>query len=240
MGKFRIGELVRFREAEINVSVIPSLSVKLKTENLYGKITGSIDCGPEETKYYVDVKMPVKDWVINVKVKESQIMTTSEYTSKVIDDMMKKAEEFRKKILRTTNPYGCFMSPTRFKSITAAKELEFTIGNRSRGKSIYSFIFSDFAFPMAKENIEEYERRFNEYARNILKGVDPAVPGGDKNGMGVVDGKMSKSRCIKLLESYRAERDKVKKGRKFERCLRDSVVDEALERAIELLKGGAE
>lgn len=50
--------------------------------------------------------------------------------------------------------------------------------------------------------------------------------------------KMPKSRCIKLLESYRAEREKVKKGRRFERCLRDSVVDEALERAIELLKGG--
>jgi hypothetical protein len=73
-----------------------------------------------------------------------------------------------------------------------------------------------------------------------MKGVDPAVPGGDKNCVSVVDGKMSKSRCIKLLESYRAEREKVKKGRKFERCLRDSVVDEALERAIELLKGGTE
>ena len=71
MGKYRIGELVRFREAEINVSAIPSLSVKLKTEYLSGKVTGSIDCGPEETKYYVDVKMPVKDLVINVVVKES-------------------------------------------------------------------------------------------------------------------------------------------------------------------------
>lgn len=50
--------------------------------------------------------------------------------------------------------------------------------------------------------------------------------------------KMPKSRCIKLLESYRAEREKVKKGRRFERCLRDSIVDEALECAIELLKGG--
>lgn len=70
---------------------------------------------------------------------------------------------------------------------------------------------------------------------DIMKGVDSAVPGGDKNGVSFVDGKMSKSRCVKLLESYRAEREKVKKGRKFERCLCDSVVDEALERAIELL-----
>lgn len=52
------------------------------------------------------------------------------------------------------------------------------------------------------------------------------------------ESKMTKERCIKLLESYRAEREKVAKGRKFERCLRSCVVDEALERAIELLKAG--
>ena len=51
------------------------------------------------------------------------------------------------------------------------------------------------------------------------------------------ESKMTKERCVKLLEAYRAEREKVAKGRKFERCLRDSVVNEALERAIELLKG---
>lgn len=51
------------------------------------------------------------------------------------------------------------------------------------------------------------------------------------------ESKMTKDRCIKLLESYRAEREKVAKGRKFERCLRDDVVNEALEKAIELLKG---
>lgn len=52
--------------------------------------------------------------------------------------------------------------------------------------------------------------------------------------------KMPKQRCIKLLEAYRAEREKVAKGRRFERCLRDSVVNEAIERAIELLKEGGE
>ena len=51
------------------------------------------------------------------------------------------------------------------------------------------------------------------------------------------ESKMTKDRCIKLLEAYRAEREKVANGRKFERCLRESVVNEALERAIELLKG---
>lgn len=52
------------------------------------------------------------------------------------------------------------------------------------------------------------------------------------------ESKMTKERCIKLLEAYRAEREKIAKGRKFERCLRACVVDEALEKAIELLKGG--
>ncbi len=52
------------------------------------------------------------------------------------------------------------------------------------------------------------------------------------------ESKMTKERCIKLLESYRAEREKVAKGRKFERCLRADVVNEALEKAIELLKNG--
>ena len=51
---------------------------------------------------------------------------------------------------------------------------------------------------------------------------------------------MPKERCIKLLEAYRAEREKVAKGRRFERCLRDGVVNEAIERAIELLKEGGE
>lgn len=52
------------------------------------------------------------------------------------------------------------------------------------------------------------------------------------------ESKMTKQRCIKLLEAYRAEREKEAKGRKFERCLRGSVINEALERAIEILKGG--
>lgn len=235
MSKFGIGESVHFRDSEISVSVIPCMSVTIKTDNLSGKVTGVVDCGKEETEYYVDVNMPAKGVVLKVKVKESALLSCSEYVHKVIDDLMKKTKEIRTKILRTDNPnpYGWlngFMSSTPLKGIT-----------EETAKPMHSFFFSDSIFPMAKENIEEYERRFNEYARNIIKGVvDPAVPGGDKNGVSVVDGKMSKSRCVKLLESYRAERDKVKKGRKFERCLRDSVVDEALERAIELLKGGAE
>lgn len=210
MAKYGIGESVYFRDSETRVSAIPCMSVMMKTDNLSGRVTGVVDCGKEETEYLVDVNMSAKGVVLKVKVKESALLSRSEYVQKVIDDLMKKTRKHLDGFF-TVNPLP-----------------------------IHSFGFSDFVFPMAKENIEEYERRFNEYARNIMKGVDPAVPGGDKNGVSVVDGNMSKSRCVKLLESYRAEREKVKKGRKFERCLRDSVVDEALERAIELLKGGAE
>ena len=49
---------------------------------------------------------------------------------------------------------------------------------------------------------------------------------------------MSKEKCISLLERYRAERDKIEKGRRFELRLRNSVVNEAIERAIALLKSG--
>lgn len=244
MSKYGTGELVYFRDSEISVSVIPCMSVTIKTDNLSGKVTGVVDCGKKETEYHVDVNMPAKGVVLKVKVKESALLSRSEYVHQVIDDLMKKAKGIRTKILRTDNPdpYGWlkgFLNPTPLNGITeeTAKELtDRVIAIRSSVKPTHSFMFSDFAFPMAKDKIEEYEKKFNEYARNIMKGVDAAVPGGDKNGVNIVENKMSKDRCVKLLQSYRAEREKVKAGRRFERCLRDGVVDEALERAIELLQ----
>lgn len=222
MAKFGTGELVYFRDSEISVSVIPCMSVTIKTDNLSGKVTGVVDCGKEETKYLVDVNIPTNGAVLKVMVKESALLSRPEYIHKVIDDMRKMDEdEISTKILDDSGPL-------------CQETFDATI-NLKRWKPVHTFLFSDFAFPMTKDIIEENEKKFNEYARNIMNGVDPAVPGGDKNGVSVVDGKMSKSRCVKLLESYRAEREKVKNGRKFERCLRDSIVDEALERAIELL-----
>lgn len=70
--------------------------------------------------------------------------------------------------------------------------------------------------------------RVRDFMRAAPLHIDTLVP----------ESKMTKERCIKLLESYRAEREKVAKGRKFERCLRADVVNEALEKAIELLKNG--
>ena len=239
MAKYGIGELVRFKASELLVSAGRG-SVKIGTDGLVGRITGSVETTGEETKYYVEVKLPdgtfvgVSDVKLKLTVLEGQIQSLKEYLDSEFD-------EFIKHIIPSFNPDSnswirSFLDdgdPCVKKSFDATIDLK-------RWKPIHFFPFSDFAFPTTKDIIEEYEKKFNEYARNIMKGVDPAVPGGDKNGVSVVDGKMSKSRCIKLLKSYRAERDKVKKGRKFERCLRDSVVDEALERAIELLKGGVE
>ena len=307
MPKYGIGELVRFKAS---VLLVPAGrgSVKIGTGDLVGRITGSVETTGEETKYYVEVKLPdgtfagVSDVVLKLTALESQIQSEKEHLDAKFD-------EFVKRVIPSFSPdpyswirsfLGCGCGPREKKSIDVAAEFadvlkkwentrphryyigidlakrplgpnekdmtrshfdfnpsEETLdslrefartcnvhhadgGKEETAKPIYTFPFSNFAFPMTKDIIEEYEKKFNENARNIMKGVDSAVPGGDKNGVSVVDGKMSKSRCVKLLESYRAERDKVKKGRKFERCLRDSVVDEALERAIELLKGGAE
>ena len=165
------------------------------------------------------MNMPTKGVVINVKVKESALLSRSEYVQKVIDDLTKKAGGIRVKILRTDNPdpYGWlkgFLNPTPLKGITeeTAKELSDQMASIRKAVNHSRYVLS----------ID-----LGHYYSKIPEKKDE-------------DKKMSKSRCVKLLESYRAEREKVKKGRQFERCLRDSVVDEALERAIELLKGGAE
>lgn len=207
MAKFGIGESVYFRDSEISVSVIPCMSVTIKTDNLSGKVTGVVNCVKEETEYHVGVNMPAKGVVLNVKVKESALLSCSEYVQKVIDDLMNKAKGIRTKILRTDNPdpYGWlngFLNPT------TAKELSERMASICKAVNHSRYVLG----------ID-----LGHYFSKIPEKKDE-------------DKKMSKSRCVKLLESYRAERDKVKKGRKFERCLRDSVVDEALERAIELLK----
>jgi len=282
MTKYGIGESVRFKASELLVSAGRG-SVKIDTDGLVGRITGSVETTGEETKYYVEVKLPdgtfvgVSGVTLKLTVLESQIQSEKEYSDSKFDELIKRTissfgpyswvrdffggsvcaeKESVDRYVDVSNRFADLIKrweerPRRYDVsidfgsrpdviIRSSKEVFDNIRKadrfRSSVKPIYSFFFSDFTFPMAKDIIEEYEKKFNENARNIMKGVDSAVPGGDKNGVSVVDGKMSKSRCVKLLESYRAEREKVKKGRKFERCLRDSVVDEALERAIELLK----
>jgi len=227
MAKFCIGESVRFKASELLVSP-GGYSFKIGTDGLVGRVTGSVETTGEETKYYVDVKLP-------------RSLSAS---------------------------VSCILGISRSSDVTLKLSvLESQLQSEKRLKPMHSFLFSNFAFPMTKYKIEEYEKEPIDVSTNfanLLKKWEGERGDIIRSGMEVLDSlrefartgnvhhadglvpadggdkKMSKSRCVKLLESYRAEREKVKKGRKFERCLRDSVVDEALERAIELLKGGAE
>ena len=224
MAKYGTGELVRFKASELLVSA-GSGSVKIGTDGLVGRITGSVETTGEETKYYVEVKLPdgtfagVSDVTLKLTALESQIQSEKEHLVKRVFPIFDVDAEFADVLKKweNTRPLRCYIG------IDLAK--------RPFGPNEKDMIRSHFDFKPSEETlkkIREMARTGNEHHADGLVPAD----GGDK--------KMSKSRCVKLLESYRAERDKVKKGRKFERCLRDSVVDEALERAIELLKGGTE
>lgn len=245
MAKYGTGELVRFKASELLVSAGRG-SIKIGTDGLVGKITGSVETTGEETKYYVEVKLPdgtfagVSDVVLKLTALESQIQSEKEHLDAKFD-------EFVKRVIPTFNPdpdswirsfleSGC--GPCEKKSVDVAAEfadvlkkwentrpfryyIGIDLAKRPLGPNEKDMIRSNFDFKPSEETL----KKIREMART---GNEHHADGGDK--------KMSKSRCVKLLESYRAEREKVKKGRKFERCLRDSVVDEALERAIELLK----
>lgn len=254
MSKYGTGELVRFKASELLVSAGRG-SIKIGTGGLVGKITGSVETTGEETKYYVEVKLPdgtfagVSDVTLKLTALESQIQSEKEHLDAKFD-------EFVKRVIPTFNPdpdswirsfLECGCGPCEKKSIDVATEFADVLKKWENTRPLRYYIGIDLAkrpfSPNEKDMIrshfdskpsEETLKKIREMVRmdNVHR-TDRLVPADG-------EGKMSKSRCVKLLESYRAERDKVKKGRKFERCLRDSVVDEALERAIELLKGGTE
>lgn len=250
MAKYGTGELVRFKESELLLSAGRG-SVKICTGGLVGRITGSVETIGEETKYYVDVKLPdgtfagVSDVVLKLTALESQIQSEKEHLDVKFD-------EFVKRVIPTFNPdpdswirsfLECDCGPREKKSIDVATEfadvlkkwentrplrcyIGIDLAKRPLGPNEKDMIRSHFDFQSSEKTLS----KIREFARmdNVHR-TDRLVPADG-------EGKMSKDRCVKLLQSYRAEREKVKKGRKFERCLRDSVVDEALERAIELLK----
>lgn len=201
MPKFKIGDCCRFKSKEIIVSDIESLQVKLKTGKLFGKITGVLDCGPE-IYYNVDVKVEHMTW--NIKVKEEDLTSMSEYVDEMVKDFQKDIDDMivRERLCKPFDFFKGFGSG--FDYVNLGKDLT--------------------------DTAKALKEKRQDWVRTYHNGIDPLT------GERVSDKKMTKSRCIKLLESYRAEREKVRKGRKFERCLRDSVVDEALECAIELLK----
>lgn len=250
MAKYGTGELVRFKASELLVSAGAGGTVKIGTDGLVGKITGSVETTGEETKYYVEVKLPdgtfagVSDVVLKLTALESQIQSEKEHLDAKFD-------EFVKRVIPTFNPdpdswirnfLECDCGPREKKSIDVATEFADVLKKWENTRPLRCYIGIDLAKrplgPNEKDFVrshidfqpsEETLKKIREFARmdNVHR-TDRLVPADG-------EGKMSKDKCVKLLQSYRAEREKVKKGRKFERCLRDSVVDEALERAIELL-----
>ena len=94
MGKFHIGELVRFKASELLMST-GSGSAKIQTDGLVGKVTGSVETTGEKTKYYVEVRVPdgvfVGDSGVKLKVTalESQIQSEKEYSDSKLDEKEK-------------------------------------------------------------------------------------------------------------------------------------------------------
>lgn len=153
------------------------------------------------------VDVPIHGMTWNVKVSEDQIMTIPEYIESLIEESKKKFK---------FDPLGILPKPV------------VCGGCRDYGKSWLM------DFEKWNEKIKETLLDPKRYSLKVdLGNVYAKMPEPESKP----ESKMTKDRCIKLLESYRAEREKVAKGRKFERCLRDEVVNEALEKAIELLKG---
>lgn len=221
MPKFGIGDCVKFRGKEFELPSVEGLSVKLDTDKFIGKVTGSIDCGPKGTEYFVDVNVHGMTW--NVKVSEDQIMSLKECVMDFVEGFAKTRKELSEK---TAQALGRICEDLRkgpeirFVNVPGYEGFVLHKGNVGFETKRESNDFKSF-WPNAEDLIKKCEERYNV-------GVDA--------GATKPESKMTKQRCIKLLESYRAEREKVAKGRRFERCLRESVVNEALERAIELLK----
>ena len=99
---------------------------------------------------------------------------------------------------------------------------------------------SEHVLILDESKLESMPRISTSFSNLITKSREyqRALDSLDEVSKKIVRKAMSKEKCIELLERYRAERDKLAKGRRFELRLRDNVVNEALERAIELLKGG--
>lgn len=228
MSKFSIGDCVKFRGKELELPSLGVLSIKLDSDKFIGKVSGSIDCGPNGTEYFIDVNVHGMTW--KIRVKEDQIISLKDYVIDMVDGFAKKVQlkmseqtsrelnricenlrkdcEVKPRILTTINPdYNSWIKDMCDKwEKTHPKFDPFIL---SDPKMVLGFGFDYAKMPESKPKPENEK-------------------------------KMTKQRCVKLLEAYRAEREKIAKGRRFERCLRDSVINEALERAIEILKGGAE
>lgn len=238
VSKFRKGDLVVLRLKEIVVSDTSSRRIVLKCFGRVGTIEGVVNYifGID---YNVKLSCDGSDYVIRVNEHDLGEFRAHDYR-----DMYSaiKKSPVTDCVIRTDGVFYVLKDGSRWNIMTGEKMPD-------SSQAIDSVKVRDAL------HVPDLSRRIDTPLQGIIEAIGKKIPSFvDPNryvlrvDLGNVyakmpeseskpESKMTKERCIKLLEAYRAEREKVAKGRKFERCLRDSVVNEALERAIELLKG---
>ena len=236
--KFRKGDLVVLRLKEVVVSDTSSRRIVLKCFGRVGTIEGVVNYifGID---YNVKLSCDGSDYVIRVNEHDLGEFHAPDYGS--MYSAIKKSP-VTDCVIRTDGVFYVLEDGSRWNVVTGEKMPD-------SSQAIDSVKVRDAL------HVPDLSRRIDTPLQGIIEAIGKKIPSFvDPNryvlrvDLGKVyakmpeseskpESKMTKERCIKLLEAYRAEREKVAKGRKFERCLRDSVVNEALERAIELLKG---
>lgn len=236
--KFRKGDLVVLRLKEIVVSDTSSRRIVLKCFGRVGTIEGVVNYifGID---YNVKLSCDGSEYVVRVNEHDLGEFRAHDYRN--MYSAIKKSP-VADCVIRTDGVFYVLEDGSRWNVVTGEKMPD-------SSQAIDSVKVRDAL------HVPDLSRRIDTPLQGIIEAIGKKIPSFvDPNryvlrvDLGKVyakkpeseskpESKMTKDRCIKLLESYRAEREKVAKGRKFERCLRDSVVNEALERAIELLKG---
>ena len=235
--KFRKGDLVVLRLKEIVVSDTSSRRIVLKCFGRVGTIEGVVNYifGID---YNVKLSCDGSDYVIRVNEHDLGEFHAPDYRS--MYSAIKKSPVTECKVC-TDGVFYVLEDGSRWNVVTgekvpdSAERIDSVNESKSEKRFCnYDFFGCNFDKSWLK-NFEDLSEKIksDRYSLKVDLGmVYPKMPESKP------ESKMTKERCIKLLEAYRAEREKIAKGRKFERCLRSSVVDEALEKAIELLKGG--
>ena len=228
--KFCLGESVRIKSGEFAIS--GSISDSSKVNGVKGIVKSISANFPSIIVYEVLVETPFINTLIKVREdgleKVDSVKGMSEEQAEKLNDMMRKLREnIRMHLISTEMPdlNSWLRSFVEQKPIDVKIEFADILKKWDERLPLRSGLPKLYIgkFKLNEEALKQMQELLSERPYVVSK---PA------------ESKMTKARCIKLLESYRAEREKIAKGRKFERCLRENVVNEALERAIELLKGG--
>lgn len=236
--KFRKGDLVVLRLKEIVVSDTSSRRIVLKCFGRVGTIEDVVNY-VFGIDYNVKLSCDGSDYVIRVNEHDLGEFHAPDYRSMYSAIKKSPVTDYE---IRTDGVFYVLKDGSRWNIVTGEKMPD-------------SSQAIDSVKVMDALHVSDHSRRIDTPLQRIIEAMGKKIPSFvDPNryvlkvDLGNVyakmpepeskpESKMTKERCIKLLEAYMAEREKVAKGRKFERCLRDDVVNEALEKAIELLKG---